>query len=166
MLDPVAEEEVVVVVRSALGVRAIDRTELVQPFLDLSSKCLDVLRQHLVGRQRADEEPQVERVAVTRIDRLVPPVERPLALGADPVERLVGTVGLPDRPAMGKAVLHEPRQQRVQLRARGRPDVADRLPRVLEQVVAGVLAFEREEREDGGLRGGQRPGRRARRGHC
>src|SRR4029450_568906 len=85
-----------------------------------------------------------------------PLLERRATAARDPVQRLVRPGRLRDLAAPCKAELDETGKHRVEAAPRRRPDVADRLLREVEEVIAGALAFDREEREHGGLGGRDR----------
>ena len=74
----------------------------------------------------AEEDAQLERVAVDRRRRLLEPLaQRSPARRRDPVERLVGPLVLLDPPRLEQPALDELRQQRVELALRRRPEEPD-----------------------------------------
>ena len=109
---------------------------------------LDVLNEHLRRDEPADEEAEIERL------RRVGLGCEPASSSARPASRdleelLLRPRALAHRAARREAALGELGEERVELRLRRRPDVADRLRQALHEVVARSLALDREQGEHG-----------------
>lgn len=135
---------------AAIGVRRLDRVQHIEAIHRVGAKLRDLLEEVLNGAQPAHMELQEERVAGAWLDGPEPGLESTATLGADAVEVLPGARSI-DATARREPTACEARQHREEPAPGRRPDMSDRVLDELHELIGGALAFDREQREHGGL---------------